>query len=253
MTTLSMADIRTQWFADNYPGAKIAPNIIVLHTTETTSWPGYEGGATAPHLTILPVLADERLQVRQHFPFEMSSRALRNDSGGVETNTANALQIELIGTCSKPYADRADALHWPTAPEWAIRELAVIMRELDAKLPGVVLRDAAPRGWLPYPKSYGTANGQRMSFSEWRAATGICGHQHVPENTHGDPGAFPIKQLLLLAAAKPAVVPSKPAPAKTRVRLARRLLRKAEKTSREKGNVQRAEQIASALEQLPKE
>jgi hypothetical protein len=59
-----------------------------------------------------------------------------------------------------------------------------------------------------------------MSFAEWEAFKGICGHQHVPENDHGDPGNFPIKRLIELVKAKkgkpatPAPAPSKPAPAK---------------------------------------
>ena len=43
--------------------------------------------------------------------------------------------------------------------------------------------------WTPYPESYGKG-GQRFSFDRWRAFKGWCGHQHVPENTHGDPGAL---------------------------------------------------------------
>jgi peptidoglycan hydrolase-like protein with peptidoglycan-binding domain len=29
---------------------------------------------------------------------------------------------------------------------------------------------------------------QRMSFAQWNSYQGICGHEHAPENDHGDPG-----------------------------------------------------------------
>jgi hypothetical protein len=47
--------------------------------------------------------------------------------------------------------------------------------------------------------SYTEANaaGFRMSPTEWDSFNGVCGHQHVPENTHWDPGAFDWTRLLL--------------------------------------------------------
>ena len=68
----------------------------------------------------------------------------------------------------------------------------------------------APKLWLAYgpdsrrpgvsPASYG-ASPARMSFAQWRRFTGICGHQHVPENAHGDPGNLPIDKILRYAGA----------------------------------------------------
>ena len=39
---------------------------------------------------------------------------------------------------------------------------------------------------------YGEANesGFRMTMDAWEVFDGVCGHQHVPENTHWDPGAL---------------------------------------------------------------
>ena len=45
----------------------------------------------------------------------------------------------------------------------------------------------APPTFLPYPESYGPTQ-VRMSPAQFARFEGICGHQHVPENTHGDPG-----------------------------------------------------------------
>jgi hypothetical protein len=38
-----------------------------------------------------------------------------------------------------------------------------------------------------------------MSAAKWTSFTGHCGHQHVPENLHGDPGAFPMVAILTAA------------------------------------------------------
>lgn len=247
MTTYSRADHRAQWFADTFPGSLIRPNVVVWHTTETLDWPGYDGGASAPHVTVHPFPADRRLAFRQHFPFEASSRALRNLDGGVETNTLNAIQVELIGTCDLAFKRaHPSAILWPDAPDWALEALAHFVRELAETFPAIPLRDAAPRGWLPYPSSFGNERGQRMSFSEWRAAVGHCGHQHVPENTHGDPGNFPIRRLLTFA------TPPPPAPKPTVVQTIRKRLEEIRDRARRNGNHRRARRFQCVIDLLPK-
>lgn len=50
--------------------------------------------------------------------------------------------------------------------------------------------------WPAYPGSYGTGAAQRLSGSAWQTYRGVCGHMHVPENSHGDPGNIPIGSIL---------------------------------------------------------
>jgi hypothetical protein len=57
---------------------------------------------------------------------------------------------------------------------------------------------SGPSEWPAYPSSYG-ATSARMSFAEWNAFKGICGHLHAPENSHGDPGAIPFAKILAKA------------------------------------------------------
>jgi hypothetical protein len=38
-----------------------------------------------------------------------------------------------------------------------------------------------------------------MTFSQWQAFKGWCGHQHVPENDHGDPGSMDFPRVIVLA------------------------------------------------------
>ena len=220
-----------QDFVLKFAGSMMDPNVVVLHTTESGSWPTYEGGATAPHFTALPDKDRRRLVWRQHFPVTMSSRALRNLVGGVETNTLNAIQVELIGSCDR--RDGFGAIYWPDAPEWALRELAKFLvwthQEWNVRLD-------APALWLPYPESYGDSRA-RFTFAQWRNFYGVCGHQHVPENVHGDPGDLDIDTVLSIARdvtrdPKPVVPTDPPEPVveptqPNRVQRARLLIRRA--------------------------
>lgn len=36
----------------------------------------------------------------------------------------------------------------------------------------------------------------RLTDERWRRYSGWCGHQHVPHNAHGDPGAIDVTRLL---------------------------------------------------------
>ncbi|MCS0601090.1 N-acetylmuramoyl-L-alanine amidase [Streptomyces sp. LP11] len=192
------ADRTTQWFHSAYEGDTMPhPNVIVLHTTEGSSWPSYSGGSVAPTFTVHP---DGR--VRQHFYANESARALVNAAGGVQTNTLNCVQIELIGTCDKG----GPGVYWPSATDAQLAGLAKLVKWLTATYPIPLKSTSKP--WLAYPSSYGSKNGQRMSFSEWENFNGIAGHQHVPENDHGDPGNFPIARLIKLAGGASAPAPA---------------------------------------------
>lgn len=191
MTNYPPANRATAWYQDDYPGATMKVTRVVIHTTEGRTLPGYQGGATAPTYTAVPDFANQRLKWYAHFPDEKSSRALKNLAGGVETNTHGALQVELVGTCD-PAAHKAwgkaPHIYWATPPAWAIRDLADFAAWVS-KTHGVPLTSPGAT-WTAYPESYG-AGGQRFSGTRWNTFSGFCGHQHVPENTHGDPGAFP--------------------------------------------------------------
>jgi hypothetical protein len=211
MSGYRKADTKTQWFQDKYPGAVMTPNCVILHTTEGMSWPTYSGGSIAPNYTARPNFEKKRLDWRQHFPDERSSRALENHPGGVETNTLNVVQVELIGTCdpthAKTWAGRRagrDYIYWPEAPAWALRGVADFLAD-QAKRHGTKL--VAPKPFEAYPASYGANNGVRMTASEWVNFYGIAGHQHVPENDHGDPGALDINRIIGYATGAPAAKP----------------------------------------------
>jgi hypothetical protein len=190
------------WHQNLYPGDLMESNVAVVHTTEGTSVPSYRGGADAPNFTVLPLIKQKKVQVYQHFDFDRSSRALVNLRGGVETNTLNAVQFELVGTCDPSHKTKwgskkagIDYIYWPDAPEWLLAEIAKIVKWCYTNHG---LKMASTVTWKAYPGSYG-ANGVRLSGSAWLNYYGWLGHQHVPENVHGDPGNINFKRILELA------------------------------------------------------
>jgi hypothetical protein len=194
---------RANWYQDDFGGDPMEVNVVVLHTTEGRTLPTYSGGALAPNLTAVPDLAAKRLRWYQHFDIETSSRALANLRGGVETNTLNVCQVELVGTCdpkahTKWKAAGKSHIYWPDAPDWALQGVARFLAWMHEEH-GVPL--SGPSAWPAYPSSYGSRQGQRMSGKKWTAFKGVCGHMHVPENDHGDPGAIDFARLVKYAKA----------------------------------------------------
>ncbi|MCR8574663.1 peptidoglycan-binding protein [Streptomyces sp. Isolate_219] len=186
------------WYQGAYAGDAMETNTIVWHSTEGTSLPTYSGGAIAPTLTAVPNWSKRRLDWYQHFGFDTSARALANRAGGVETNTLNVCQVEIVGTCDPATHKRWGStphLYMPELPDWAVRDLGAFARWAHDQH-GVPLTSGVK--FKAYPSSYG-ANGVRMSGAKWEAYSGHCGHQHVPENDHGDPGSLPMAAILAAA------------------------------------------------------
>lgn len=201
------ASLKYDWSA-KYPGDSMESNVIVWHSTEGTSIPNYGSGSEAPNFTVAPDFSNKRAVWYQHFDFDESSRALVNLSGGVETNTMNVCQIEIVGTCDPSTHKKWGStphLYMPQLPDWFLDDLADFAAWAHVHH-GVKLQAKRPSGsalqFKAYPASYGKSNGVRLSGAEWEKFYGHCGHQHVPENDHGDPGTLDISRLLTLAEAK---------------------------------------------------
>jgi hypothetical protein len=60
--------------------------------------------------------------------------------------------------------------------------------------------------FVAYPASYGLNARQRLDVPTYTAFAGICGHQHVPRNDHGDLGALQIE--IIKAAGTPTLTPT---------------------------------------------
>lgn len=157
-------------------------NKIVLHTTESAGLPSFSGNH--PNLAYVPA-------TRKWYhctPINGSSTALSND-GSHQTNRANVVQVEIIG-----YAKDSGKL-----PQTAIDDLGAFVAWMHKEW-GVPLTAA--------PKWTGPNTTARMSWSQYVAFKGVLGHQHVPGNTHWDPGQ--INAAAIIAAAKKHLEPVVP-------------------------------------------
>jgi peptidoglycan hydrolase-like protein with peptidoglycan-binding domain len=164
------------------------PSMILLHSTEGGSYPGYNGGADEPHFTIDP----RGRTCRQHVPLSRAARALVAPAGG-HTNTGGPIQVEIIGTCDprNPYLPSVLDLD-----DGALGYLAELLQAISVAT-GIPLTTSV--SWAAYPGSYGLATSQRLSWGAWNTYAGVLGHQHVPGNDHGDPGSINVARLLELA------------------------------------------------------
>lgn len=166
------ADRTTQWWEKKFDrGYFTKIEKILLHTTETSSWPDYDGGAKAPTLTYYV----KTRKWRQHNYLDTSARALGDPaSTPVRENRDNVIQIEIIW-----YAAKAKDL-----PDTAYRDLAAFIAYVREEWGGPNLVTAAFVG-------NSAAGGAHMTSAQYDAFNGILGHQHAPSpSTHWDPGAI---------------------------------------------------------------
>lgn len=172
------------WRGDGDSGGSFVgyPWRVVLHTTETRTIPGYQSGATAPHLTYFPA-ANYWVQ---HSSFAVAARALKNISGGVQTNRGNALQVEIVCYSNKGIAQQVGGKWVGDLTETHLRSIARFLRWTSTEF-GVNL---SWPGRQAYSYAEANAPGFRLSFAQWQAYRGILAHQHVPENEHWDTGAL---------------------------------------------------------------
>jgi hypothetical protein len=157
----------------------------VIHTTEdksyTPSTKSYYGHFDPPHFTMVMGKSDQ-VTFYQHFPITVAARALENRQGGVETNRRSAIQIEIAWKAAE-----IDQL-----PEAMVERLWDWMRWVESQA-GV---DSSVYRQFYGQEASGLNSVARMTYDEWNDFDGWCGHQHVPENVHWDPGKLDIGRLL---------------------------------------------------------
>lgn len=156
---------------------------LLLHSTEGSTVEGavaaYRQNNSWPHLTV----DCPRRRIVQHLPLDVAARSLRNTSAAGETNREGTVlvQIEMVGTATRP-----TTLGSPEDLVWfAERVVQPICKWGRIPIASTVR-------WVSYPASYGLGAKQRLTTAAWDAYSGILGHQHAPENTHGDPGSIDI-------------------------------------------------------------
>ena len=141
---------------------------LVWHTTEGTGidtvWRVLQGKNAAPHFIIDPGGGDA--PVYQCIPLNRAGRALEHPAGTPATNTANCIQVEIVGFAK-------DAAEWGH----------VIYRDLGALAALIDHRFNIRRGYRPF-----TVPAKKVTPAGFVRATGHLGHSHVPNNSHWDPG-----------------------------------------------------------------
>jgi hypothetical protein len=166
------------------PGVQVTgPTKIVHHTTEGSTAAGalaaFERNHSKPHYTV------DSQHIYQHVDTDQSARALRNEPGGVETNRAGAIQIELVGFA-----------HLPKDPQ-ALTNLARLCRWLEKSYNVPNIWPSGP----PKPARNGKdPGGHNRSIANWSEQGGHYGHSQVPENSHWDPGYSAAEAQFLMAA-----------------------------------------------------
>lgn len=171
------------------------------HTTETDTWPAYASGYW-PHVTVS--WSAGRFLARGHVRHDRAARALRNLDGGCQTNRTGVKQVEIVTR-----ADVVDEAGLPAVAEEGLGRYAQWCR-----VEWGVLLECRVR-FIPYPASFGPANGVRLTCAEWWPYAGWCGHMHAAENVHGDPGRLDWLPILRPATSPPGPPPEPPPPPPT--------------------------------------
>ena len=162
----------------------MTPKCVVLHSTESD--PG-SGEAVARYLIRMGYEPHEVFDPSDGFgaillPVSAAGKALLNLPGGVETNNRGGVyQIEIVGR----------AVDVPDYDDAWYERLRVRLLDVCA-MTGTPY--VFPLPFQPYPQSYGD-NLVRLNYEDWLTIEGCIGHMHVPENSHGDPGALDVTRL----------------------------------------------------------
>jgi hypothetical protein len=151
----------------------------VLHTTEGSTYEGAKSAFTDnnswPHFTV--TFESGAFKAYQHLSITAAARSLEHRAGTVQTNRQSAIQIEIVG-----FAHKAASF-----PEGYLDCIAKLMRWIEEN--ARVARRSTVKFVLPGQET-------RLSDKQWLAYEGWCGHQHVPHNSHEDPGPINIGYLL---------------------------------------------------------
>jgi hypothetical protein len=166
-------------------GAPVSgPFRIVHHTTEGSSYAGaraaYAAKRSDPHFTV------SGAEIHQHIDTSEAARALKNASGGVETNRASAIQIEVVSFAGQP------------KDVTTLQTVAQLCRWIEDE-------HGIPQNW-PNGHPRWSTNGQNpgghnRNAATWAAEGGHYGHSQVPENSHWDPGYTPVEVALVTPSA----------------------------------------------------
>lgn len=151
---------------------------IVWHTTEGPNKPPWETMRSGiPHFTYHRKTGE----CWQHLDLDVAAYTMMAGDYSPNSDGGVTIQIEIVG-----YA--RDSATWTQAECDGLMELTSWIADqigCPVEFPHAFAGDDA----------YGTNGVARLSWEEWRATTGIVGHQHAPWNSHWDPGKVPVEKM----------------------------------------------------------
>lgn len=180
------------WPLDGVPGVPYDewddPKALA-HTTEGTSIDGAVSAYRAypPHLIVDPW----RRRKVQHVDLERAAYALWN----ADADDSRCYQIEIVGFAAQTHT-------WPDeALRWLGTEVARPLHEY-AGVPYVVVWKGFRRdGEMPYALA-DPDSPLRLTQAELDRFSGWLGHQHIPGDSHWDPGGLDVPKILAFAQEK---------------------------------------------------
>ena len=159
---------------------------LVLHTTETATMPGFNGGDVAPHYTYDPV---SRIWTMWAEVEDGYVGTMKGHTTGGHGN-CKAIQVEIIGYSDGTAA--ADPRRWVgnfTDQNYA--DLAAFYKWVMSRYRVPLNVTSTPQGgW-----TYGVNSPHRMSTSQWESFGGLTAHGAVPLNTHWDTGVLDLGRI----------------------------------------------------------
>lgn len=139
----------------------------------------------APHLAVGPLADGGRVKIVQLVPFGDIGTALKNLTGGGETNRWIRCQIEIVEFSKLPawlpkWQETCEAL--ASIYDWCKEELGIPKR-------------AAYTQPLTAGVIWATSSNPRRRAPKFGKEAGWFGHVDVPENDHWDPGSLQLAPL----------------------------------------------------------
>lgn len=146
---------------------------IILHTTEGPTKPNWaQLKRGIPHFTV----DFKTNQLWQHLKLNVAAYTLKGNGHSPNSDAGVVIQIEMVGFAK-------DTGDWPDGHYNDLRQL----------LGWICNANDIP--WA-FPVAFvGQEGSVRLDWDDYKAISGILGHQHVPYNDHWDPGALDMRRL----------------------------------------------------------
>jgi len=169
--------------------------VLVLHTVEgSVSFRVAAGHRNPPHLWYSPA----RRELFQTMDLSGPAQALVTGSGFETNHRGPCFQVEIEGFAR-------GVRSWPeTYYRNLAQDVIAPLEALSRDIYGVGFLAGATTGQLRWADELDgiflatTRSPLRLTATQWRNAHGLIGHQHVPGNSHWDPGFLDVARLIRL-------------------------------------------------------